>query len=306
MVQKAIILLLILLSCTVRAQSIEFEPTTDGIWVKENEEPVFFYQKTTKSHHGKYPRANYIHPLFNLDGAVLTEDFPEGHEHHRGIFWTWHQVLIGDQPMGDPWDCEDFTWDVYEVAGRPEDNTLSAKTYWKSPHWTNEQGEMVPFVDETLEVTIHPKTEAYRVFDFEISLLALVPGVKIGGKDHPKAYGGFSVRMKMPEDIRFASIEGAITPQTEPVSAGPWMNISASLAADGGPAGVIIMNYPQNPPPDQLWILRREGSMQNPVYPGRDPVPVSTEEPTVLRYRLVVYQDALPEETIHSIYQALK
>ena len=34
------------------------------------------------------------------DGQVLTEDFPADHLHHRGIFWAWHQVYVGEKAMG--------------------------------------------------------------------------------------------------------------------------------------------------------------------------------------------------------------
>ncbi|MFW6125426.1 MAG: DUF6807 family protein, partial [Pirellulales bacterium] len=33
-------------------------------------------------------RACYIHPVRGLHGEVLTDDFPEDHYHHHGIFWT--------------------------------------------------------------------------------------------------------------------------------------------------------------------------------------------------------------------------
>ena len=40
-------------------------------------------------------RADYIHPLWGLDGEVLTDDFPRDHYHHHGIYWTWPHVGIG-------------------------------------------------------------------------------------------------------------------------------------------------------------------------------------------------------------------
>lgn len=294
---------LLFLSGVIQAQHLIFENTPEGVWVKEGEEKVLFYQKTTNSQDGKYPRADYVHPLYNVDGAVLTEDYPEDHLHHRGIFWAWHQIIIGDQRTGDAWECKDFVWDVYEVGGQPEDSALYAKTYWKSPLWTNDAGEMEPFLSEETKITVHPKAKQYRVIDFEISLLALVPDLKIGGSEDVKGYSGFSVRMKLPEDIAFTSDGGPVTARTEAVKAGPWMDMSGSLAADGGKAGIIIMNHPDNPPPSNQWILRDSNSMQNPVYPGRHPVPVSDQTPTVLRYRLLTYQGHLSEEEITRLYE---
>ena len=45
-------------------------------------------------------RACYIHPLWGLNGEVLTDDFPKDHYHHHGVFWAWPHVEIGrmDRP----------------------------------------------------------------------------------------------------------------------------------------------------------------------------------------------------------------
>ncbi|MEM9834423.1 MAG: DUF6807 family protein [Bacteroidota bacterium] len=299
-------LILLLLPGSLSAQGLSFEYLKDGVWVKENNERIFFYHQKTKSQNGKYARANYIHPLYGLDGTVLTEDFPDDHLHHRGVFWTWHQVFIGDKRIGDAWLCEDFSWDVYEVGGKQEDSTLYTKTHWKSPNWTDEQGTQQPFLSEETNIKIHPANENYRVLDFEISLLALVPDLKIGGSEDAKGYGGFSVRMKLPEDIQFTSTDGKVTAQTEAVEAGHWMDMFGSLAADGGTAGIVVIAHPNNPSPNNHWILRTKNSMQNPVYPGREPILISDEKSTVLRYRLVVYQNEINEQMINSLYEKMQ
>jgi hypothetical protein len=81
---------------------IEVVETSQGFAITEGKAKVMFYQREHKSLNGKYSRANYIHPLYGLDGEVLTEDFPADHLHHRGIFWAWHQVWLGDKRVGDP------------------------------------------------------------------------------------------------------------------------------------------------------------------------------------------------------------
>lgn len=295
---KYCIYLLLFLYSSLSAQSLKFEYQEDGIWVKENGERIFFYQQKTKSQDGQYARANYVHPLYGMDGTVLTEDFPDDHPHHRGIFWAWHQIMIGDKRLGDGWSCENINWEVYKVGGKQEDSTLYTQTYWKSPNWTDEQGEQQPFLSETTSVKIHPANGSYRMLDFDISLLALAPNLKIGGSEDAKGYGGFSVRMKLPEDIQFTSTDGEVIAHTEAVEAGRWMDMSGSLAANGGKAGVVVIAQPDNPPPQDQWILRTKNSMQNPVFPGREPVLISDKEPTVLRYRLVIYQGKIDKQQI--------
>ncbi|MGI9428583.1 MAG: DUF6807 family protein [Bythopirellula sp.] len=91
------------------------EKTSEGYWVYEGGHKVLFYQTAAKSIEGRWRRANYVHPLFDLDGNEVTEDFPNDHRHHRGVFWAWHQCLVGSRSIGDGWLCTDFDWDVRRV-----------------------------------------------------------------------------------------------------------------------------------------------------------------------------------------------
>ncbi len=304
---NCLVLLTGFLPTVTHAQSLTAENTPEGILVQEGVDTVLFYQKRTTSQYGTYPRANYVHPLYGLEGCVLTEDFPDDHLHHRGIFWAWHQVLVGDSALGDGWSCEDIEWEVYSAETEPTVDgalLLHANTYWKSPRWTEEQGKQLPFLSEKVQITVHPRQTRFRVLDFKISLLALVPHLRLGGSDDEKGYGGFSIRVRLPEGIHFADAQGEVTPTTNAVNAGPWMNISGKRSRGNRKGGIVVMSHQTNPTHPEPWILRKTSSMQNPVYPGREPVPVSEQEPTVIQYRLVIYQDELPDKQIDSLFQA--
>ena len=71
-----------ILAITATANDFELKWSTEGVELSEGDKKVFFYQRATKSQDGKYPRANYLHPLYDLDGAVITDDFPKDHPHH--------------------------------------------------------------------------------------------------------------------------------------------------------------------------------------------------------------------------------
>jgi hypothetical protein len=178
---------------------------------------------------------------------------------------------------------------------------LHSNTLWKSPYFTDTDGEPKPFVQEETTLSIYPQVRNYRVLDFEISLLALVPGVRIGGSEDTKGYGGFSVRMTLPEDIRFDSSEGKVIPEETAVSAASWMNISGSLGAGNTQAGILIISLDEGEQVETRWILREKSSMQNPVFPGREPVSVPETGPLVLRYRLVVYSGKLTPGEIRAL-----
>ena len=88
----------------------QIRDTDEGVLVQESGKKVLFYQQRPRSIAGEYERSNYIHPLYGLDGEILTEDFPRDHLHHRGVFWAWHHVSVGGKKIGDPWEARDFRW----------------------------------------------------------------------------------------------------------------------------------------------------------------------------------------------------
>jgi hypothetical protein len=285
------------------AQALRYSRDSSGIRVFEGEKPVLYYQARPLSAHGQYSRANYIHPLFGLNGEILTEDFPDDHPHHRGVFWAWHQVLADTLALGDSWECRDFDCDVYDIRVTPADTSLAinSSVFWKSPVLRGPDGLELPVARENTEIRICPRTRGMRVIDFKISILALVPNLRLGGSQDEKGYGGFSVRMKLPDGIRFYSEQGQILPRENAVLAGTWMNITGPIGVDGKTAGLLIFEGGMSGSIDTPWILREKGSMQNAVFPGRNPVGLSMESPTVLRYRLVVYEGSLSPVQITSL-----
>lgn len=279
-----------------------------GYLFREGDSPVLFYQSAPKSFQGAYTRNNYLHPLWTLDGDELTEDGPEDHLHQRGIFWTWHQTYVGETRLGDAWACQDFVWEVGESkVGESSGGAqvLEVKVFWKSPAWVDESGQPKPAVQEDTRIVVHPAEPSHRIIDLEITLQALEEGVRIGGSEDEKGYGGFSARIKMPDDLVFKSEGKQVEAQTNQITAGPWMDFEGSFGGDGKKSGLAILVHPSNPGATDRWILRQKGSMQNPIYPGREPVLISKEEPTVLKYRLVVHrapEEGLDLETLYQEY----
>ena len=51
----------------------------------------------------------------------------------------------------------------------------------------------------------------------------------------------------------------------------------------------------------QSWILRARGSMQNAVYPGRQPSAIARDRPVILRYRLVLHRGELAPADIERL-----
>jgi hypothetical protein len=273
-----------------------------GFLFMEGKDSILFYQKTDKDKNGEFARCNYIHPLYNADGSRLTEDFPADQLHHRGVFWAWHQILINNKPISDGWELKNFQQKVTSVEYMLKKGVgfLNATTEWKSPLWEN---GAKAYLKEDTKISIYPKTGNFRRIDFEIRLKSLTDRLSIGGSDDDEGYGGFSVRLKLPADVLFTGEKGTVDPTNTAVEAGNTTNVSGSFLSGGKQGGVVIWSDPTNPEPSTSWILRKVDSMQNAAFPGRKPVDIPFDQPLVLKYSLLVYQDNM---TLKQIKKAMK
>jgi len=268
----------------------------NGIEISENGIPVLFYQKKMKSLNGEYPRNNYIHPLYNLKGDVLTEDFPEDHPYHRGIYWAWHQIYVADSMVSDSWVLDNFNNTIIESKVDINGHTvlLDLTSDWSSPNYLNNS----PYLREKVQLEIYESTDDYRIIDIKMTLNALVDSLKIGGADNEKGYGGLCLRVKMPDNLSFTAKKGKIKPQNLQLNAGSWMDFSANFGVESDISGVTLFCHPSNLGYPQKWILRQERSMQNVVFPGEQPIEVNQTEPIVLNYRLLIHEGILSEDLV--------
>ncbi len=281
--------LILMLPSITKAQLIRQE-MKEGTLVMEGQDSVLFYQASPRNHNGAYVRNHYIHPLWNVNGQVLTEDFPPDHLHQRGIFWAWHQILIDGKRIGDGWALEHFTQKVLSTGWEVNDDgsaTLTTKVIWQSDLYLK-NGKPVPYILESTDITIHPKAENFRKIDFVIQLEALDRPVAIGGSEDVKGYSGFSVRMKLPDDVRFSGPDGIIQPQNTAVQSAGFVKVTGTFE-DHQPSGIIILDDTGNPDYPQSWILRSQKSMQNVAWPGRNPITIKPGKPLVLKYSVIPF-----------------
>src|SRR6516225_6770465 len=83
---------------TTRFRFADVDRTALGLW--EGDQLVLVYNHGERTKEGvpaDRQRSTYIHPLYGLDGEVLTDDFPRDHYHHRGLFWAWPHVRVGSK-----------------------------------------------------------------------------------------------------------------------------------------------------------------------------------------------------------------
>ncbi len=279
-----------------------------GILIMEGEDSVLQYQAKPKSLNGAYTRANYIHPLYSLDGSVLTEDFPPDHPHQRGIFWAWHQLYLSGKRIGDGWETKDINWKVdtlftFESASQDTPVGIYPTVYWQSDLVKNQAGENINLIEEQTQILVYPKQDDYRLIQITIQLLALHDDMMLGGAENEKGYGGFSVRMRLPEGTKFSGSKGTVIPDNLPVHAGNWIDISGQLELENELSGITILQHPDNPGFPGPWILREKKSMQNAVfpYPGKKLIPFPTDSPITLKYRLIIHRGRVSDLDLEAL-----
>ena len=291
-----------LVATIVNGQHFTTIKSDEGIEILENHKKVLFYQVRPKSVDGKYERAGFIHPLYSFNEKSLTEDMPKDHPYHRGIFWAWHQIIWNNKQIADGWISQNISWEPSKITTQKKRKsiTLRSEMLWKS---ALDDNGLTAIVREQTRIRVYRSTSQSRIIDFDIRLFALQDSLKIGGSDDEKGYGGFCLRLKLPEDISFVSGDTELTPLETAVHAGPWMNFTGSFdGKDARKIGIAVFCDNSNPGFLGQWILRKKESMQNIVYPGRTPVALS-KNGLRLRYRLVIHDPNIERGDLENLYK---
>ncbi|GJM29577.1 MAG: hypothetical protein DHS20C17_22120 [Cyclobacteriaceae bacterium] len=292
---KILVVCLLFILPAAFQSGLQFKEEDGRVSLYQDDQLVFSYQTETVSKDGQYPRANYVHPLNDFSGKPITEDFPEDHLHHRGIFWTWHQLYLDGQSLSDPWICEGISWDVHDLQYRVQGKkaALNASVDWLVG------ADKQALIKEKVQMEYQNHSDYYQL-DFRITLQSQRDHVELGGSDDNKGYGGFSARLALGEDVAFSDATGIVTADNEQVEAGNWL-----LVEDIGEnqTQVAILYHPESTADLQGWILRERNSMQNPVWPGRERAVLNEGEEVSIIASLVVFSDEVNKNQLEKIYK---
>jgi hypothetical protein len=258
----------------------------DGVTILEDEKPVLFYRTKPTDPQAQPGRANFIHPLYAPDGAVLTEeaarDFPE----QRGLFWAWRRVMLDGQPVADGWGMRGLVYVVRETrfdgeADGSADLTLTVEWIVSS------RPEVVYVATEVTRVHVAPLKDGVRRLALDTTITARVDGLSLGGSDDGRDYGGFAMRLVDGEALAFASGGKPLTPATGAVATGPIVGMAWPAGADY-PPWTIGVACKAGGEAVTRWVLRKTASMQNCAVPGGGVVAVPKDKPLHLQETLVI------------------
>jgi hypothetical protein len=270
--------------------------TSKSLALFEGERPVFVYNHGILHRPGvpaDRARGTYVHPLYGLDGEVLTDDFPKDHYHHRGLFWAWPHVRLGDQHY-DLWMLQGIEqrferWLEREAGARA---TLGVENGW----FVGDR----KVVREQVWLRVAPSSSAGRTVDVELSWTPLNEPLTLEGAEG-KSYGGLT--------LRFAPRTNTVI--TTPLGQGakdlsmtrlPWADLSARFAGGAQASGAAIFVAPEHPDFPPEWLTRHYGVLCL-GWPGVKPKTFQPGETIRCRYRIWIHRDAPDVEKVAQVYR---
>ncbi len=265
--------------------------------VQEGNTKVLTYRFADQLKEGVHPeqtRSCYIHPLYSLDGQVLTDDFIKDHPHHHGIFWTWPVVRTRGQTT-QTWHPANLRQHFVRWLDRDAENkpaVLSVENAWKL-----DGKEVIALERVTLQ--IRPATDRSRVIDVEIVLQAVGGPLELqGAQDGGKGYGGLSFRgAPMFTGKAVTSDKGPLKKDIDNKEF-LWTDLSTEQL---GLAIFVAPGHPDFPIP---WITRNSyAGFLNPSWPGLKAVVLNPEKPVILRYRIYIHSGDATSGRVSAAYQ---
>jgi hypothetical protein len=266
-----------------------FEPEgTRSLRLSEGDRPVFVYNFDTIPAPPGVPadraRAAYVHPIWGLDGEILTDDFPKDHYHHRGLFWSWPHVTVGDEPRRDLWALSGIRHGFVDWLARHE-GTVAAVLGVQNA-WLVEDR---PVLDERVWLTVYPARGDEQVVDLRCTFIPKAKPITLAGAEG-KSYGGVTLRFgpRPAKETTILSDRGD-TPDDLPMTRLSWADLSAKFDGRAVPSGIALLVAPEHPDFPPEWLTRHYGALCV-GWPGVTPKTLPAGEPVTLRYRLIIHR----------------
>jgi len=278
---------------------------TGSLLLKEGEKPILAYQYGQKLENRvpkRYKRSTYVHPLYDLDGRVLTDDFPIDHYHHRGLSWNWPKVWVNEERY-DLWHIHGMRnelkglYQIFDKWTLRETGPVCALLGIKN-HWETQDGQHV--MDENVLFRVFRKTGAGRTIDVQLTWTA-IESIKLSGQDK-KGYGGFNLRFAPRENTYITSQAGPEASDSD-LRTFAWVDFSAQFEGQSEYSGAAVFQHPYNPDFPAGWCLRYYGFI-GVAWPGLEVVELEPGESFTLKFRLYVHDGDAAQGVVEQAYHA--
>ena len=259
---------------------------------------------------GARARACYFHPVFGLDGEVLTDDFPKDHSYHRGMYWAWPHIKIGDQEY-ELWSARG---ELRQLFGRwlaKEASASGAKLGVENGWFVGDK----QVVREQVWLNVQPAATGSRTIDMELSWTPLDQPLTLWGAEG-KSYGGLNFRFAPRTKTVITVPENTALPDGVVAPAGhisddllntklSWADFVGNFPGAVGTSGATIFVHPRHRDFPPTWMTRHYGLVCV-GWPGVEPQTFPAGKPITCRYRIWIHRGAPSAAEIQKEYDAYR
>jgi hypothetical protein len=242
-------------------------------------------------------RACYIHPLWGLNGEVLTDDFPPDHYHHHGVFWAWPHVGIEDKEY-TLWEYKGIAPKLVRWIDR-EGGPLAAVLAVENGWFVGDKKVMI----ERVWMRTFKASEGQRALDLDFTWIPTDKPITLRGAEG-KSYGGLTVRFAVdkPQDS-VITVPGGPAQDDLPETPLPWADLTAKLRGAAAPSGAAIFIAADHPDFPPTWLTRHYGALCV-GWPGVTSKTFAPGQPIRLTYRIWIHKSTVDVEQLNQAYQA--
>ncbi len=298
MKRKLILPILLAASLPAVADAFRFADVNDkslGLW--EGDKPVLVYNHgviTSTNAPADRARSSYVHPIYGLDGEVITDDFPRDHYHHRGLFWSWPHVKSGTNEV-DLWMLKGIRHEFDRWLKREASET--AAVLGVQNHWLIGNRKAVR---EEVWLRALPANADGRAIDVELIWTPLGEPLTLRGAED-KSYGGLTLRYAPHKTPPIITVPDGRTKEDLTVTRLPWADFSAEFRGATSPSGAAIFISPTHPDFPPEWLTRHYGVLCV-GWPGVKEQTFQPDAPIRCRYRVWVHRGAATPEKLREAY----
>lgn len=274
-----------------------FVPSEKSLALWEGNLPVYVYNHGVIERTGvpaDRARSTYLHPVYGLDGEVLTDDFPEDHHHHRGVFWAWPHVRIGNQHY-DLWMLKGIEQRFESWLQR--DASDPGATLGVANAWLVENRKVM---QEQVWIRSSPTQGDHRFVDIELIWTALDNAVTLQGAEG-KSYGGLTFRFAPHQQTVITTAQGQ-GKEDLTIARLPWADLSGRFAGRTQTSGAAILISPDHPGYPPEWLTRHYGVLCV-GWPGVKPKTIAPGETIRCRYRIWIHRGTPDPAQLAAVYR---
>ena len=292
------------------AGSFRFDPVTDrslGLW--DGGTPVLVYNHGPIASPGapaSRGRACYFHPVYGLDGEVITDDFPRDHTYHRGMYVAWPHIKLGDKEY-ELWTARGDLKQVFQKFLSQRVTSRGAELGIENAWMIGEQ----PQVREEMWIKVHPIAGDTRSIDVRLSWTPLTQSLTLSGAEG-KSYGGFNFRFGPRTKTTITVPVGTTLPEGVTADSGrvsgdllvtklPWADFTGDFQGAKDVSGAAIFVHPQHPDFPPTWMTRHYGLVSI-GWPGVEPQTFPAGHTITCQYRVWIHRGSKTAAEIQAAY----